>query len=126
MARGSGALSGYADVLIEMTCCSLADGDRRRRLQAWSRHDETPRQQVIELTADGTNYVLLGDFAAVEFAVQWELLRGVLAEAMGKMSRRELLKAWPAGKKPDELTLYRWLEKAVARGWVKREGAGHK
>jgi len=42
------------------------DGDRRRRLWGFSRHPETPRQLVIELTADGTDYTALGDFTEPE------------------------------------------------------------
>src|SRR2546427_417676 len=38
-ARGSGALSGYVDILVEMSWLSRADAeDRRRLLRAWSRH----------------------------------------------------------------------------------------
>src|ERR1700726_2024083 len=55
-ARGSGALSGYADILLEMRSCPDAeDDDRRRRLLAFSRFPKTPRQRVIELTADGAD-----------------------------------------------------------------------
>lgn len=38
-ARGSGALAGYVDIIIEMTCADPSEpDDRRRRLQAWSRY----------------------------------------------------------------------------------------
>jgi hypothetical protein len=126
MARGSGALSGYVDVLLEMTCLSPLDGDRRRLLRAWSRHEETPRQKVIELTEDGTDYLSLGDLEGVENASQWEVLAGVLREAGRKLTRKEVLKDWPRGAKPDELTLYRWLERGVKEGKVKRQGRGCK
>src|SRR5262245_27923009 len=50
-ARGSGALAGYVDIVVEMHCANRADPDDRRRvLRAFSRHEETPRQLVIELT----------------------------------------------------------------------------
>jgi hypothetical protein len=42
-ARGNGALSGYVDITIEMRRLSRENtNDRRRRLQAYSRHDATP------------------------------------------------------------------------------------
>jgi len=44
-----------------------ADDDRRRRLTAFSRHEETPRRLVIELTADGAENQSLGDFAPDPF-----------------------------------------------------------
>jgi hypothetical protein len=126
MARGSGALSGYVDVLIEMTPLTALDAERRRLLRAWSRHEQTPRQKVIELNPDGTDYLTLGDLEGVEHAGHWEVLAGVLRETGAKMTRREILKEWPQGHKPDELTLYRWLERGVAEGRLKRQGEGHK
>ena len=58
-ARGSGALAACVDVLAEMHWYDRAsDADRRRRLMAWSRYDETPRQLVIELNEAGTDYAL--------------------------------------------------------------------
>src|SRR5262249_18484896 len=62
-ARGSGALSGYADILLEMRPCPNATADdRRRRLHAFSRYPETPLQRIIEWTADGTDYCSHGTF----------------------------------------------------------------
>src|ERR1700675_630859 len=73
--RGSGALLGHADILIEMRACPKAsDDDRRRRLNASSRYDETPREHVIELTADGADYVYLGKFEDAEFSAHWSVL----------------------------------------------------
>jgi AAA domain-containing protein len=61
-ARGSGALSGHADILIEMHWQGEpSETDRRRRLYAWSRHEETPRQLVIELNPAGTDYEALAE-----------------------------------------------------------------
>jgi RecA-family ATPase len=52
-ARGSGALTGFADIVMEMTYVRRARGrDRRRRLSAYSRYAETPRQLILELTED--------------------------------------------------------------------------
>jgi hypothetical protein len=44
--------------------------DRRRWLEAQSRFPETPRQKVIELTADGTDYVSRGTFHEEEFSAR--------------------------------------------------------
>src|SRR5947199_360650 len=61
-ARGSGALSGYVDILLEMHYYATADADdRRRKVLAYSRHDETPRRQVIELDSGGTDWLARGD-----------------------------------------------------------------
>ncbi len=91
-ARGSGALCGYADILIEMQCYGHpGDDDRRRCLHAYSRYEETPRHLVIELTADGNDYVCHGDAKAEAFAQNWRLLRAILEEALHKLTQRELL-----------------------------------
>jgi RecA-family ATPase len=43
MARGSGALAGFVDILVEMDWYTLGDdADRRRRVRAYSRFEETP------------------------------------------------------------------------------------
>src|SRR5205814_5918921 len=53
--RGSGALGGFADVLLEMTG-PRTSGDRQRRLRAGSRVPQTPADHLLELSADGTDY----------------------------------------------------------------------
>jgi hypothetical protein len=124
-ARGSGALSGYADILLEMNWYQRAsDDDRRRRLQAYSRYEETPRQLVIELTADGKDYLALGTFEEEEFAGQWLTIRAILEQAPRKLTRRDIRKRWPPGKVPDDTTVYRWLERAEGLGLVCKDGTG--
>jgi hypothetical protein len=96
LARGSGALSAYADILLEMRFYPKApEDDRRRWLQALSRFPEMPLQKVIEWTADGTDYLSRGTFVEEEFAGRWEVLRAILAEATWKYPRREVLRRWP-------------------------------
>jgi hypothetical protein len=127
-ARGSSALLGFADVLLEMHTFSRASADdRRRTLLGYSRFEETPRRRVIELNAAGTDYVSLGDLEEEEFGRAWMLLRSVLTEAKQKLARDEILAAWPEHEeKPSEITLFRWLERAVAHGQVQRDGRGRK
>lgn len=127
-ARGSGALSGNVDILIEMTWhTSSAEPDRRRRLFAFSRYTETPRQRVIELTLAGTDYESLGNMAEAEFGERWQQVRAILAASSNKLTRRALLEAWPASDPaPESLTLWRWLERARTEGLVCRDGTGSK
>ena len=127
MARGSGALSAHVDVILEMTTVSGDPDDRRRRLLGFSRFAETPSDRVIELNAEGTDYVSLGDLAEQEFIRGWPLLRLVLTGAHDKLTRREILDAWPADQeRPSDTTLWRWLERAAARDLLLREGSGHR
>jgi hypothetical protein len=128
-ARGSGALSGYVDILIEMQWNGRPadDNDRRRRLQAYSRFEETPRRLVLELTEDGADYLNHGDFDEDEFRQSWKLLRTVLEDAKQKLTRRQILQQWPPDfKAPDDVTVWRWLERAVSDGLVQQDGLGRR
>jgi hypothetical protein len=92
--RGSGALLGCADIVMEMRWYRRpTDADRRRRLLALSRFDETPRELVIELNAEGTDYQARGSIADEEFATHWRLLESLLRQADTKLSRDEILAA---------------------------------
>jgi hypothetical protein len=127
LARGSGALSAAADILLEMRFYPKApEDDRRRWLQGLSRFPETPRQKIIELTAEATDYVSRGTFHEEEFAARWEILRGLLVEATWKYPRREILRRWPHAGRPDKTMLGRWLERAVGLGLLRKDGGGLK
>ncbi len=127
-ARGSGALASFVDINIEMSWCShAADADRRRKVLAFSRYDQTPRQRVIELNADGTDYLVHGSFQDDEFLRHWDQVKMVLEDAKGKRTRRDLLDDWPADfPRPGDMTLVRWLNRAVALGLVLEQGTGRK
>jgi len=125
-ARGSGALGAFADILLEMDGLSgpFSD-DRRRKIAGFSRFPETTRRLVIEWTADGTDYAALGDFDAPELDDIWQILFHVLADANGKLTRREILAVWPQDyKKPDESTVWRWLQRGMKDGRVLQGGTG--
>jgi hypothetical protein len=127
-ARGSGALAGRADIVMEMSCLGrAAEPDRRRKILGFSRQAETPRGLLIELTADGADYVNRGDIAIDEFKSGWDVLFGVLDEAETKMTRKEILQLWPDDHpKPEPVTLWRWLDRAVADGHVLCAGRGRR
>jgi hypothetical protein len=126
-ARGSGALSAHVDVILEMTTVSADPDNRRRRLLGFSRFTETPLDRVIELNTAGTDYAALGDFAEQEFLRGWALLRRVLTDAPDKLTRREILDAWPADEeRPSDTTLWRWLDRAASRDLLLRDGDGHR
>src|SRR5262249_49850463 len=123
--RGSGALLGGADILVELRWYHrVAEENRRRRLVALSRFEETPRQLVIELNAEGTDYLAHGSFAEADFAGSWQVLHGLLQSAERKLTRAEILGLWPDEEPPDTVTLYRWLRRAVAGGLVRQDGDG--
>jgi AAA domain-containing protein len=127
-ARGSGALHGMVDISVEMRHLRRASGaDRRRVLYGYSRHEETPLNHVIELTADGTDYCSRGELADVEYEAIWEGLRRLFTAAGTALSQREVAgQLAAAGETAGHATLWRWLSQAVARGLLLREGAGTK
>jgi hypothetical protein len=127
-ARGSGALTGFADILIEMDWVGppTAD-DRRRKLTAFSRHPQTIRRLAIERTADGSDYVSLGDFEEFEQADGWPVLRLVLEDAYAKMTAQAIRQAWPPDYPcPSQPTVWRWLDGAVKDGRVRKGGTGRR
>jgi hypothetical protein len=127
-ARGSGALGGYADILLEMSWFARpTDPDRRRVIEAYSRHEETPRRLVIELSPDGTDYLSLGDVYADDFAPHWQTLQALLASSAVPLTRVEIQRRWPPGAaKPDLATVWRWLERLVIQQKLERLGSGRK
>jgi hypothetical protein len=127
-ARGSGALGGSVDILLELDPVGgLADDDRRRRLAAFSRHRATPRRLVVELNAEGTDYAALGDYLGNEFEENWRVLCGVLEATNKKLTRAQILDQWPADyAKPQPATLWKWLDRAVRDGRVRVEGTGRR
>jgi hypothetical protein len=129
-ARGSGVLSSYADILIEMSNVSSGNADgRRRRLSSWSRYEETPRDLVIELSADGKDYTVCDDEA---IARDQELEHGlavtheILVRVGSQMTRERIVDEWPEKRPPNPGTVWRWLELGVERGLFARYGKGKK
>ena len=127
-ARGSGALTGFVDIIMEMSWCARAeDDDRRRKILAFSRHDRTPRQRVIELNGEGTDYLVHGSFEDDEFLQNWDKVKLVLAHAQTWRSRLQIMAEWSTEfPKPSETNLRRWLQRAVALGLVLEQGTGMK
>jgi hypothetical protein len=102
------------------------DLDRRRRLVAFSRHDDTPRHLLIDLNADGADYAVLQSGLEAALGESWSAVVNALREAHSKLTRQEILDNWSADyHMPDSTTLWRWLSRAVAQGIVRQEGTGH-
>jgi hypothetical protein len=125
-ARGSGALLAAVDIFLEMRHPGGNPFTRRRKLFGWSRYEETPRQMLIELSADGTRYERLAD-ASEDFHAAWDTVCRVLSTSALPLTRQQLRAGWPDDlPKPNETTLWRWLDRAVELGLVERRGKGTK
>jgi hypothetical protein len=128
-ARGSGALPGYVDILIEKSWVGRPDDadDRRRWLRAFSRFEQTRRRTVIELSAGGGDYADRGPLPDEKTSACAAVLRLVLEDTCDRLTQRQMLERWPEDfEKPDLGTLSRTLQRAVAEGWVRRQGTGRK
>jgi hypothetical protein len=127
-ARGSGALAGLADIIMEMTGMRRARSrDRRRRICAYSRYVDTPRHRVIELTADATDYLVHTDAAGTPLAQPWGEVQHLLSQATCKLSQEAILARWPAEDgAPERSTLSRWLKRATAQGVICCSGSGYR
>jgi AAA domain len=126
-ARGSGALLGHVDVSIEMRHPGGDVLTRRRRFLSLSRHADTPRQLLLELTPEGSDYVPVPEQPGEQVAFNWEAFRLVLEDAPQKLTSRDILVEWPEQfDKPTLVTLRKWLQRAVDNRMVLCEGSGKK
>jgi hypothetical protein len=125
-ARGSGALSAFADILIEMRAVSRRNPkDRRRQLRGYSRYTATPPKWVIEWTADGSDYRGLGTSTEPDLTESWPSLESLLRNADSTKTRQEIYRAWPdTAPAPSKLTLWRWLTQLVKEGKILQDGQG--
>jgi hypothetical protein len=127
-ARGSGALTGFADIIMEMSCVRRARSrDRRRRICAYSRYIETPRHLILELNAGGTDYLVRTDAAGTPLVQTWPEVHYILGKASDKLSQQAILERWPVEEdRPDRSTLSRWLKRATQQGLICRSGSGYR
>jgi len=124
-ARGSGALPGFVDIIVEMGRVSQRGNDRRRRLRAYSRYPETPAQWVIERTPDGRDYVSLGESTQLSFERGWPIMKRILERAEGRLTWRQIVQRWPENETaPAKTTISRWLDRLLQDREVSREGRG--
>jgi hypothetical protein len=127
-ARGSGALASQVDILIEMHWYASPDSDDRRRwLRAYSRHEETRRHLVLELTAGGDDYLAREALHDEAWSESWRLLFVVLGEASEPLTQQQILAHWPGDfRKPDLATVSRGLKRGLEQGRIRREGTGRR
>jgi len=126
--RGTGSLPASVDIALEMhPLCEDDWADRRRLLLGWSRHEETPRRRLIEWTPDGRDYLVLDETIDVVFDRGWSTIRRVLSELEPPQTAAAILRHWPVDcEPPSRATLYRWLARAVERGWLCAEAGEHR
>jgi hypothetical protein len=126
-ARGSGALTGFVDIIIEFGRFSGNDpNDCRRKMSGLSRYEATPTDIVIELTETG--YKTLGDVAVAKAVDRVGIIRQILIENAGKrLTLEEVHRSWPdAVAMPGVRTLRESLNQGAVDCLWERSGAGTK
>lgn len=85
---------------------------------------------MLELTADGTNYLAGAAPAAENAALEatwdnsWLVLQSILDGV--KLTRRQIAQAWRDKPVPSDATLWRWLTSAVESGLLEQQGSGNR
>lgn len=123
--RGSGAVTGLVDILIEMDGSPNEEKHPNRRwLRARGRIDGVIRERLIELNAEQTDYLAI-DAAAEDLTDGWPVIEWILSDATSKCTRQQILNGWPEMReKPHPASLWKWLESASSDGRVERDGEG--
>jgi hypothetical protein len=123
-ARGSTALAGAADILMELRRYVPDDRqDRRRVLTGFGRFDEVPDEVVIELAGDGSGYTALGDRKAERDRELAEAIRAVLPTEPPGATAAEIHDELPAGRPRESAVRGILVAGAEAANW-NRTGTG--
>jgi hypothetical protein len=125
--RGSGALGGFVDVIVEMRRFDPErHSDTRRVLRSFSRFEETPAEVVVAFK-DGA-YIVEGSVTEAKGADRLSVVFDLLRGAGRPLTAEELLFTWPTSEmpRPSLRTLRRDLADAVRRGFLNRAGDGHR
>lgn len=119
--RGSSAISGDVDVILQLRRPEGNQPGNRRVIESLSRYSETPEKVVIELTEDG--FVLLGDEEAVTLN---DALRKVSAHLHGLFEQKETATLDELVSELDmtRAAIQRALKELMYRGDVGRSGQG--
>ncbi len=122
--RGSGALTGFVDTILEFRRYMPQDRkDRRRILSGYGRHEETPDELVIELTDGG--YVAHGDRETVSRGDLSGVLLGFMPRTPPGMTVDQLLESWPSeSSKPGRDRLTGALKDGAERSLWVQTGTG--
>ncbi|GMV25138.1 MAG: hypothetical protein AMXMBFR58_11690 [Phycisphaerae bacterium] len=122
--RGSGALTGWVDVILEFRRYASEDSkDRRRVLRSFSRFEETPQEVVLEFGDEG--YVFLGERPAVAEEDKLGVISQILSASDMPMRPEGVREQWPEPK-PGKRAVEVLLKKGAEQKRWERAGEGTK
>ncbi|MCP4592834.1 MAG: AAA family ATPase [bacterium] len=128
-ARGSGALGGFVDTILELRRFdAIRSDDTCRVLTGYSRYTEVPSETVLELKPDG--YRVVGSRADANQAGRSKVLDTMLPTGAPGLTIEELRAGWDADtsgiRTPTKQTIGRDLRKGAKDGYWASEGTGKK
>jgi hypothetical protein len=119
--RGSGAIGGFVDIIVEYRRYRVEDRDDRRRvLSVYS------REGSFEVVAqwDGFTYLALGSRGEVRRGERLAALLSVLPSEPPGLTYEQVREAWPVEPKPGIATIKADLASLLEQGEVTRGGKG--
>jgi hypothetical protein len=127
-ARGSGALLGFVDIVLELHHVGrMRSDERRRRLVGQSRHAATPPSLAYEWDPATGAFSPVADSAEQRYRENWPQVHAILAKRRTAATHHELLDDWPSDRdRPPARLLYEWLNRAYEEKRVRREGTGRR
>lgn len=119
--RGAGALTAFADILLELRRYNAADRkDRRRVLTGYGRFRDIPDEVVIELAPDFLSYRAQGDRTDVVRKQVGTILAEVLPNEAPGITFDDIAENWPGETMPTKKSVLA----ALAGTQYRREGNG--
>jgi hypothetical protein len=123
--RGSSAINGNADIVLELRRYKPNDlDDRRRVLNGLGRFDCIPSEIVIELAADGSGYTASGDRKAAAARDLYQRLRDTLPPDPPGLTAKDVHEELPKDDRPRRGDVSRELQKGANRGDWQTAGEG--
>jgi AAA domain len=124
-ARGSTALAGAADILLELRRYKPDDRqDRRRVLTGLGRFESVPEEIVIELAADGSEYTAHGDKKATLARELADVILDILPAEGPGMTSDEVHEEMTDDVRPKRATVTEVLRAGAKAGSWQQTGAG--
>lgn len=123
--RGSGALTGFVEVILELSRSNPDDrNDTKRILTAYSRYETTTPETVIELTPTG--FTVLGDRFDVQKDENDSIIEDVLKKAGKELTGQQIRDLWTQSPRIGINRLNSALNEGARLGKWNRHGLGMK
>lgn len=127
-ARGSGAMLGFVDIILElhrfgaMTC-----DENRRKIIGLSRFVETGSRLNYAWDKQTGAFTVVTDLEEQRFRDNWGKVKAILESREQAATHTELLADWPSNQPaPAASVLYEWLNRAYEKKLVRRCGGGRR